>query len=253
MANNEVILVDIAAEEPGDIALFNADRWNRHPEGKYPELWVPFSKQVGSSGTLYPPNWRLFGAASGGAWSLGQANDPWSRLLVDFIPVTTDDGWYLTTCAAPGYGTGVTDIKSVKADKDPILTLYFVNGSDGQNGAQDIYAFVGAVETLLSSTPDGWYFKLDTASSANWKAVTRSGGSETSTDTGVANGGTVRRFTIYATSSKVRFYIDGVLKATHTTNIDTALMYPVIQELYPIDDWTTYTAVIIGCHLRMRP
>jgi hypothetical protein len=57
--------------------------------------------------------------------------------------------------------------------------------------------------------------------SDNWKVHTYSGGTGTTTDTGVAQDGNYHIFRITGTSSEVKFYIDGVLEATHTTNITT--------------------------------
>lgn len=60
---------------------------------------------------------------------------------------------------------------------------------------------------------------------ANWWVRTTSGGTNTTTDTGVAV--TIGQFytlKIVATPSSVLFYIDGVLKATHTTNIPSVNM-----------------------------
>lgn len=59
----------------------------------------------------------------------------------------------------------------------------------------------------------------------NWKTETDLAGVTTTTDTGVAVVASVvtlqNRFTISATTTQVLFFIDGVLVATHTTNIPT--------------------------------
>ena len=71
---------------------------------------------------------------------------------------------------------------------------------------------------------EGVYFRATT--NGNWFAVTRTGSAETATDTGVAVNGSYHRFEIdYNSTSEVKFYIDGVLKATHTTNITTTSGY----------------------------
>jgi hypothetical protein len=75
----------------------------------------------------------------------------------------------------------------------------------------------------VSSPIDGAYFR--STDGGNWFAVTRENGNETFTDTGVAPTlGTFRNFRIQveADRSAVRFYIDGTLVATHTTNIPIA-------------------------------
>lgn len=57
------------------------------------------------------------------------------------------------------------------------------------------------------------------------KAKNMSGGTLTSTDTGLTwTGTTTYKLKIVATASQILFYVDDVLKATHTTNIPTAAM-----------------------------
>lgn len=90
--------------------------------------------------------------------------------------------------------------------------------------------YLGLLATTLPASAadptDGIYFKrADSASGGNWFAKTRSGGVETSTDTTVAAGTTHKRFDIIIeTTTSVKFYIDGTLRATHTTNIPTAVL-----------------------------
>lgn len=79
----------------------------------------------------------------------------------------------------------------------------------------------------VNPSPDpteGVYFRATT--NGNWFAVTRTGSAETATDTGVAVNGNYHRFEIdYNSTSEVKFYIDGVLKATHTAHITTTAGY----------------------------
>ena len=71
---------------------------------------------------------------------------------------------------------------------------------------------------------EGVYFRATT--NGNWFAVTRTGSAETATDTGVAVNGNYHRFEIdYNSTSEVKFYIDGVLKATNTAHITTTSGY----------------------------
>lgn len=86
----------------------------------------------------------------------------------------------------------------------------------------------GAWDTCIGllQGQDGWSDEIAfilSGGSANWKCVTRlSSGGTTTTDSGVAEVvGTPNVLKIVATPSSVLFYIDGVLKATHTTNIPT--------------------------------
>jgi hypothetical protein len=74
---------------------------------------------------------------------------------------------------------------------------------------------------------EGIYFYHD-SSVGNWYTITRSASTETATDTGVSGNVTtkkelkiIRRIVADGGVNDVRFYIDGSLVATHTTNIPT--------------------------------
>jgi len=80
---------------------------------------------------------------------------------------------------------------------------------------------MGLARFVAGDATDGVYFRA--TDDGNWYAVTRNNSTETATDTGVAQDATTwHRFTCRYTSSSCTFYIDGTLKATHTTNIPTA-------------------------------
>jgi hypothetical protein len=80
--------------------------------------------------------------------------------------------------------------------------------------------YILGLATGVAGANDGCHFRSDNG--GNWVAVTREGGVETATDTTIPVAlNTYRNFRIQieADRSAVRFYIDGVLRATHTTNI----------------------------------
>jgi hypothetical protein len=89
-------------------------------------------------------------------------------------------------------------------------------------------ATLQAVDTPAGSTLHAAAFKYRSVDSANWRAYTSDGSTDTITDTGVVVTDVTRiKFGIVMDSSQVLFYIDGVLVATHTTNlpgIDTTLV-----------------------------
>lgn len=67
---------------------------------------------------------------------------------------------------------------------------------------------------------------------ANWWALTQASATNTWTDTGIAwNSASNRKLKIVASPSSVAFYIDDVLKATHTTNIPTVNMNILLATL----------------------
>lgn len=65
---------------------------------------------------------------------------------------------------------------------------------------------------------NGFYFYASNAN-ANWICKSAKGGARTSTTSSVAISTNWVKFQIVATTSSILFYIDGVLQATHTTNI----------------------------------
>lgn len=83
-----------------------------------------------------------------------------------------------------------------------------------------------------SNPTDGIYFRRqDGAGVGNWFAVTRAGGVETATDTTIAGISGYAHFEIEVTSTtQVKFYINGTLRATHTTNIPSANLYQFVLQ-----------------------
>lgn len=79
---------------------------------------------------------------------------------------------------------------------------------------------IDVIIALRQAGDDNIQFRFDTAVDGNWHAITEDGGVPTNTDTGVAatTDYTTLRIETRGTPS-VLFYIDGVLEATHTTNV----------------------------------
>lgn len=72
-------------------------------------------------------------------------------------------------------------------------------------------------------------FKIDPAGAAdNWDAITTVGGVPTTTDTGITSTTDFTYFSIlvFTEASKVQYYINGVLEATHTANVATWNLEP---------------------------
>ena len=72
-----------------------------------------------------------------------------------------------------------------------------------------------------ADTAKGYGFRYDVASSSgNIFAVNGNGSSSTTTDTGIAwTSATEIKLTAFRIGNTIKFYVDGVLKATHTTNM----------------------------------
>lgn len=97
---------------------------------------------------------------------------------------------------------------------------------------QDYNALVGLADIVTAIPPaDGVYFLYDRDVDANWHAVTRAGGLETNTDTGVAVSTSWQKLRIEINdgATEVKFYIDGALEATHSSEITGATLGAVVN------------------------
>ena len=96
--------------------------------------------------------------------------------------------------------------------------------STNHSGTDTGYATVGFIDedaAGASDATDGAYFReID---GGNWFAVTRSNTTETATDTGTASGATFVRLRVLVEdvggTLTAKFYVNGTLAATHTTNV----------------------------------
>jgi hypothetical protein len=75
--------------------------------------------------------------------------------------------------------------------------------------------FYNVGDTPSNDNAAGFGFRI--IDTGNFVAVNGNGTSSTTTDTGVANG--LKNLLAIQTVTEIKFYIDGVLKATHTTNM----------------------------------
>ena len=117
--------------------------------------------------------------------------------------------------------TNVTEIRS-RDFRPELINAHLVWRSKQPNTHAELDRVLGFLDSALSLTPNnGVFFRADGA--ANWFAVTRAGGVETATDTGQALDNAWRTFEIRQPGSiLVSFLIDGVVVATHQTNIPAA-------------------------------
>lgn len=94
--------------------------------------------------------------------------------------------------------------------------------SDGTNTYSVTLGF-GESSNAKDQTDGAYFTYTHSASSGNWECVTASGGTRTTTNSGVAASTSYQQFRIAIndTGTQVLFYIDAALVATHTTNIPT--------------------------------
>ncbi len=96
--------------------------------------------------------------------------------------------------------------------------------------------------TEISGPNNGIYFEVphfaagDSGANDFWRAVTRSSDTSTTTDTTLSAASVFRKLEIiWDSSTQVRFFIDDVLVATHTTNIPSADMFWECAVMGPAD------------------
>lgn len=156
------------------------------------------------------------GAGTGQAWAYINATTKMVGAL-DIGTGTTATGY----CSLSSYNNALFILT------DPVFTMSCRLCMDTLSTAADEYIAKVGFSNDLTNGGDGTReigFRYDRATDgANWQAITRSGGVETKTDTGVAvvagTACTPQVLEIVPLTTKVTFYINGSLVATHTTNI----------------------------------
>ena len=102
--------------------------------------------------------------------------------------------------------------------------------SAAPNGTDDYVVRIGLNDSY-STTVNGCYFTVDrTKSATNWYAITANASTLTSTDTGVAYTATTwtnLRIVIDSAAASAKFYINGSLVATNSTNLPTVGIGPM--------------------------
>jgi hypothetical protein len=95
--------------------------------------------------------------------------------------------------------------------------------SDGTNTYSITNGF-GEQVTSKDQNEGAYFTYTHSVNGGRWQCVTASGGTRTTTDSGVSASTSYQQFRIVVNQSgtEVLFYIDGSLVATHTTNIPTA-------------------------------
>lgn len=111
-----------------------------------------------------------------------------------------------------GAATTRTDIQLQNLDETTFIVAPVASNTDHT-------VRVGLLADNAGNPPtNGAYFER-LAADTNWFRVTRSGGVQTRTDTGVAYGTSWRKLRIRKNGANIEFYIDGTLNGTHTTNV----------------------------------
>jgi hypothetical protein len=103
------------------------------------------------------------------------------------------------------------------------------------SGADETFTVrIGFCDSATGNGTDGIFWRYSLSNGGRWECVTRDGGSETATDSGILLTNAVAagdqdahnfEIRINAAGTSVKFYLDGTLAATNTTNIPDATDY----------------------------
>lgn len=123
-----------------------------------------------------------------------------------------------------------TSVAFLPSNNHLLLWRYRLNTNDANTTTR-----IGAANSVAGAPPsNGIYFeKLD--GDSNWFCVTRAGGSQTRTDSGVAVDTGFHRFKYIRTTAGVVFVIDDVPVVTHTATIPSVA---IAQYCYIINSTT---------------
>lgn len=104
------------------------------------------------------------------------------------------------------------------ASKNPTMDLVV-----SQFGSGAGTRYIGMMNSAASPGTDGIYFRH--TNGGNYIAVARSGGTESTVDTGIAASSTMRKLKMVTTGgASIAVYVDDVLKGTLSTNIPSATL-----------------------------
>lgn len=161
---------------------------------------------------------------------VGIAAPPTTVGTTSLVNVSTGEGQYIQylsgAVANNEGGLVATTFDQTQRIRNPVLDIAMRNAATIT--VARVWSGLFSADPMGSATPAVHLmaFRRDTGVDANWKAVTDNGsGVPTVTDTAVAYVGTTSyrlRIVCDAGGGTVRFYINGILVATHTTTLPTS-------------------------------
>lgn len=213
-----------APKAPNDVSqvLIGDGSWNQgSPFCNNPlkgwQIWADFGGNTGSLGDAMLSNVSGTGAAT----------------AIDQITATNQFGRGRINCGTTNTGRASweTSMLVLAIGAGPVYWSIKDLKLGSLSTATDTYTWrAGFLSGTASEPTDGIYFRYtDGATGAHFRAVTRSGGVETDTDTGVVADTNNHKFeiTVNAAGTSVIFKIDGSTVATVTTNIPTGTGHAV--------------------------
>jgi hypothetical protein len=227
--NNSRPLSNIISIDVGNALAIGAD--NRIKAGgptshyyDYDDLLNVFGVTTGGSGASASKLLSMNNSGAAGA-SNGASTGDWGdghHGVIALLPGTVAQAWARAYIPSPIY---------LKASTFTWRMWVCPFNAPAAAASQHLIGFTSAPSTAIAVTNYYIMFYLIPASAANWHAYVRSAAAVTDQDTGV-NGMTHAWFDlkIVATATQVKFYINGNLTNTITTNIPstTQLLYPAV-------------------------
>ena len=185
-------------EDTFELALYQREIYERFSEFENALNGTPFAAVVSGTG------------AKGDTAVDGEGNHP-GIVQLETGTTNTGRGAFQTALGAIRLGGGAAIFESVVR----IPTL--------PDGSESFAFRIGFGDSVSGDMTDGVYIELTQADS-DWQCKTSSNSTRTTSDTGQAaqaNTWTRLRIEVNAAGSEAKFYIDGTLKATITTNLPT--------------------------------
>lgn len=205
-----------AVTPAGVKASIDANAGTNDTDVKYFEQWDWIGSVAGGSNNI-ALGWSVLTAGTGAGWAFTQYGSDNTERAIGALEVQTGTTATGMSVLAKGsssfsFGRGNTlklRMRSALKNLSDAVERFTVYQGFGES--------IGSVEHNF-----GAYFRYnDSVNAGRWQAVTRQGGVETATDTGVAADLLFSIFEIRVNSdaTSVGFYINGTLVATHATNI----------------------------------
>lgn len=164
--------------------------------------------------------WNLFGGmvttATGTASNTTTTSSTFGEITYTQAAATTDTdaGWEAGTTTSNWSENPTISIKAKLTSQAAGSIRCFIGACSGSP--------MGGDQTAVGGLHFAMFRYSTSAGDANWKCITSGNVAVTTTDSGVVADANWHWFTIVKSSSDVKFYIDGTLVATHTTNIPGA-------------------------------
>lgn len=214
--------------------------------------WFPASVVDPVSGFLISEDWANNNVAGNTAWSVTGNTGSNSGMLFDSNQNAVGQAFIEQADPGPGYATLYYG-NSYALGAQVMFFDARVYVSALSTGAQEYIASVGFGDQVDATLfTEGIYFEYDRATDGDfWTCKTTSSSTTTKTVTAVApTAGTYQTLSVGLYGGSVKFYINGTLVATHSTNITTALIAPKLRIIKTVgstarrlvnDFFTTYS------------